>query len=517
MEAIFHNVPLGGLIPWANTDAARPHKQTQTDAVAAAAFHTTETSSESQVNDVREHLSAMSKHYPASSSAESYMPERQDIHRIMDIPDSAYKQLLLEAVDHDNKFTVDDCINLRHTGGSYNHVAILELNKIWYAIKVPLQGTPELWKEADALELRSEVFMMKYLRKHTSIPIMEVFKFETTLDNSIGAPYMIQAGAKGIPAQQCFLALDDDYEIDRVANEHPSAALEKRRRTFLRDLASKMAELRKFEFNKSGMFYFEDDSDMEDAKPPTVGPYFELLFSTEARPAYSSTREFLGEKIQQWTADQEKHIEDKYPEDSPTKLQKIMQLKGAVAFLDCALLEFPGLPHPEEEDEETFVLNHPDLDFQNILVHPKSGLILSIIDWQGIRAVPRPIGYSSLPLFLRKDWEPNYDLDIQLPPWILDKYRDMYTDFMKEALGPDNDDAAYTRHSYWHWYAYEQIAAGDSSISDFIDRIMTEIPFLSRLDRDDFLARLGSGDWDSAQEMLLLEFQKLCNPHKYNN
>jgi hypothetical protein len=46
----------------------------------------------------------------------------------------------------------------------------------------------------------------------------------------------------------------------------------------------------------------------------------------------------------------------------------------------------------------SFVLRHPDLDFQNILVNDY-GYVTGIINWEGYMAVPRCVGYASIPDF----------------------------------------------------------------------------------------------------------------------
>jgi hypothetical protein len=96
------------------------------------------------------------------------------------------------------------------------------------------------------------------------------------------------------------------------------------------------------------------------------------------------------------------------------------------------------------DESPSFVLNHCDLDFQNILVDD-DGNATGIVDWELCTAVPRAVGYTSLPLFLRKDWLPKYT--VQKSPhmlWSFERYREHYTDAIMEAGCPD---ARYTRNS----------------------------------------------------------------------
>jgi hypothetical protein len=88
---------------------------------------------------------------------------------------------------------------------------------------------------------------------------------------------------------------------------------------------------------------------------------------------------------------------------------------------------------------QTFVLRHDGLDLQNMLCD-KQGSVTGIIDWDRCRAVPRCLGYASLPAFLTKDWAPEYSsyADIHMP-WNLTEYRNVYARAMLEATGPDGN------------------------------------------------------------------------------
>ena len=57
------------------------------------------------------------------------------------------------------------------------------------------------------------------------------------------------------------------------------------------------------------------------------------------------------------------------------------------------------------EAGKQFVLSHPDLDIQNVIVG-EDGELRGIIDWDGVAAVPRCIGNASLPSWLTRDWNP---------------------------------------------------------------------------------------------------------------
>jgi len=47
------------------------------------------------------------------------------------------------------------------------------------------------WTEASAAAMESEVYTMMYIREHSTIPVPEVFDFNTSFNNPVGAPYIL--------------------------------------------------------------------------------------------------------------------------------------------------------------------------------------------------------------------------------------------------------------------------------------------------------------------------------------
>lgn len=93
---------------------------------------------------------------------------------------------------------------------------------------------------------------------------------------------------------------------------------------------------------------------------------------------------------------------------------------------------------PYVSNKESYVLFHPDLDRQNILVD-KCGNVTGLIDWDGVAWVPMSIG-CAYPMWLTRDWNPwNYVYPCQgfgrkeESPQELDHYRKMYIHFLEEA------------------------------------------------------------------------------------
>jgi hypothetical protein len=90
------------------------------------------------------------------------------------------------------------------------------------------------------------------------------------------------------------------------------------------------------------------------------------------------------------------------------------------------------------DKKETFVLRHDDLNFQNILCN-RTGRVIGILDWDECCTVPRCFGYSTVPVFLRYDWFPDFShLEVHMP-WENDEYRQIYANARLKETGPTGD------------------------------------------------------------------------------
>jgi hypothetical protein len=163
------------------------------------------------------------------------------------------------------------------------------------------------------------------------------------------------------------------------------------------------------------------------------------------------------------------------------------------------------------DEKETFVLRHPDLDLQNILID-RHGNVTGIIDWEGCMAVPRCVGYASYPEFLRRDWASNFSFkDSPYLSFRLNHYRRVYADAM---LATGCTDAKYTRKSAMYRAIVDAVNGDDNctcDVADMIQKLFAEIPDFRTLDHRAFEMCLGAG-WQEAEEVLAEEIQKLLDP-----
>jgi hypothetical protein len=488
----------------------------------------TTNNSEPPSTDIDTDLAAMAEAFEESVSISSHSAEnsylehgngsssdmdRQDFPRIRAIEDDAFKKLLLETIDTEEKFSLKDVKVTRRCEGTFNHCAMLKLTDgREYAIKVPAQGTPELWTEIDAHVLRSEVGTMKYIRRYTAVPVMHIFGSDASCDNTLGAPYIIQEFSEGFRASFLFLCPGEDgqpnFDLDAG-----TPIQKQRREVFLRDLATKMAELHKFSFDKSGMLYFEEDPELENAKPPNVGPWFEYLtYDPQECAPFSNTQAFLHKMAARYVAEEKVWL-DNIPETDtlwPAERRALAhkRLAGLSLFSGCAFSSFPG---SSSTNPETFVLAHPDLDLQNIYVDD-TGAITGIIDWQGTRTMPRPVGYASVPLFLRSDWEAREDGAAGIVPLsALDGFRTMYATYMAEALN-GGGDAKYTPRSAVCWFAFgAAMGSAVHNLENFFQRMVEEVgPDREDMEEDTFLVYLSEEDVpEESKEILKTEFRRM--------
>ncbi|KAJ4357216.1 uncharacterized protein N0V89_001791 [Didymosphaeria variabile] len=453
-----------------------------------------------------------------STKATTRSPFPEHEQHIRSIDDSLFIELVRSTWDKSRSRT---CKVIDRNAGSYNYCVTLDLNEEEeFVVRVPFRGTRETWTEDHAFELRTEILNMKYLYKKTKIPLPFIHQWDDGFDNILGAPYIIMDRIYGVSAhenlwydEEMWAKTADGTSILPGADS-PSPELERKRLRFLQDLAKIMADLQNHVFDKMGA---PQCADHWDPPPPTVGHYFEHSHeSWVKRGPFSSTAEYLQLKKDEIAAE----ALPEYDSNNPS------ELTDARAFSRIAPIMYDALPRSVdkyvtdadyETTPETFVLAHPDLDLQNIFVD-EDGEITGIIDWAGLRTVPRWAGWASFPLFLRKDFDHEYTVlqtSFEYPhaPWKLDFYRKAYHGYLQETLDPEGtgsyNDGKYTLKSGATCAALEALdrwVLRDANIH----RLLKEIPVLKGLFIKDFRERLGSEEgWPAAEAMLKEEFKAL--------
>ncbi|KAF9731041.1 hypothetical protein PMIN06_003629 [Paraphaeosphaeria minitans] len=409
-----------------------------------------------------------------------------------------------------------------HNEGAYNYCVTLQLDEDedQMVVRVPFEGTRETWTDDHAFEFRTEVTNQKYLCNKTKIPVPSVYEWDDGFDNIIGAPFIIMPKIYGSDAfnnlwfeEDMWDWMDNGKVIIRGAGS-PSPELEGKRLQFLQDLAKLMADLQNHEFDKIGALHIED---RWDAAPPTVGHYFQhsLDGSLIKTGPFSSTAEYLEHKKQEIY---ERDISYAKDEEEAWEAQGMQKIGAIICDALPRSVNKPITDAAYETTPETFVLAHPDLDLQNIFVN-EHGKITGIIDWNGLRTVPRWAGFASLPLFLRKDFDEAYECrqehsaKYSLMPWHLEPYKKAYHRYLKEALDPEGtgsyNDAAWTLESGATCAAVEALESVWYRNAT-IQRLLKELPQLRGLDLPGLRVRFGlPGGWPDAEAVVKKAFTSL--------
>jgi len=453
--------------------------------------------------------------------------DREPLHRhdwdtVHKISDLHFKQLILSTVFQPDSgtATIDDCsVNARNDGG-FNHIVYMTVrhdNAVQrFIVRVPAIGTLARWQDGDAHNMRCEMALLAHLRNTTSIPVPEVLAFSDKLDTPIGAPFCIMKQLPGKPAHHVWFP--DPANRNHVTANAVTAANETKRCNILRSLAHFMAELATLTFDKIGT------PDL--ANPSCDGEPHNVTHSYRWKNAYQMTANDLEneDQVEQYGPfkNSEEYmistLEESWPlipevDFDPDDKEELDIWNGCIGIrriLDLIYVQ-PAIaissPFPDDIFEpESFVLQHPDLDFQNILVDD-DGYVTGIIDWEGCMAVPRCVGYASVPDFLRRDWSKGHSLrDSPHMTWMLQHYRQVYADAMRETGAPE---AKYTLKSAMYRAAVE--AVNDGSPMDLIKKIFVHIPGLRTTDVDEFQQFIGEG-WPEALNYLGQELNTLFEP-----
>lgn len=381
-----------------------------------------------------------------------------------------------------------------------------------YVVRVPSIGSKDRWREGDAHNMRCEVSLTKYLHLETGAPVPEIVAFNDTLDSIIGAPYILMKRMRGRPAQSIWY--DDPANRTYETTSHVTPETEVKRYNFLRSLAYQMAKLETLQFDQIGMPDFTNT--LVTGKKPKItcsycwkSPYettSEDLKSDSQIYRYGpfeSSKDYMLAKIDTtWPLTPDPDLEE-YPDTQN-------MLFGIRNILDI-IYSHPTIASSTTDPcntggPESFVLRHPDLDFQNILCDD-DGNVSGIIDWERCIAVPRCAGYTCVPDFLRRDWSGDYEVS-KMPhmDWQIDRYVQIYADAMHEA---GTKDAVYTRKSAMYRAIVGAVSGGNAM--DLIQKLFACIPAMRRVDAEQFEQLIGKG-CPAAEEFLRAEIEKLLAP-----
>ena len=174
-----------------------------------------------------------------------------------------------------------------------------------------------------------------------------------------------------------------------------------RRIRILESLALAISELSRFQFDKIGFLQFEQDDDL--SLSSSMGGFTVLDEQADLEDVENGV-DGGGNFWKMGPFD----VSSVYFE-ALLSMQKIPQDKFAIGVHQLFRMMIRNLPPSLMEPtslSESFVLAHPDLDVQNVLV-TGDGALAALIDWDNVHTVPRCIGYSRYPSWITRDWDPN--------------------------------------------------------------------------------------------------------------
>lgn len=357
--------------------------------------------------------------------------------------------------------------------GSYHVVFPIEFaDGVEWMLKISANG--DHFDSVAAAALVSEAQTMQMLKTETSIPVPAVYAFDTSSNNALSCPFVLMEKLCGTP-----------LSYQWFNSEVPKARLEHFRVKVLQSLAGVMVQLNKFTLNTGGALVFDPDGapiGLGGAKVMDAVATFNKAVASQGHQEHQNKD---GQNLAEETLvraarsnapklssgsqgdDDRSDDEDITWERGPFSCPKTYFLSNldrsdpafrADAYergTDMSLRLFIEWAFTEcRNQDRRFVLTHPDLDAQNILV-AEDGTVTGLIDWDGVAAVPREVGCGQYPLWLMRDWVPlryRYDAERGQPfadvgyeessPAELASYRAMYAHFMdletgKMTGGPD--------------------------------------------------------------------------------
>lgn len=121
---------------------------------------------------------------------------------------------------------------------------VLELafsDKVYWIVRVPHQALDD----GDRTSMLSEIATMKMVRRHTSIPIPQIFDFETSADQPFGYPYILMECLDGRTLPNGLATTIPQQHHGKVAEQ----------------LANVFAELQNLTFSRIGRLWCREDTD----------------------------------------------------------------------------------------------------------------------------------------------------------------------------------------------------------------------------------------------------------------
>ncbi|KAL3422844.1 hypothetical protein PVAG01_04591 [Phlyctema vagabunda] len=236
----------------------------------------------------------------------------------------------------------------------------------------------------------SEVATRQFLRDALGLPIPRVLSWSADRNNPIGAEYILEEQAQGMPLGRLWKDWDEwpmEPRYDIIAQ--------------VVEIESKLASTK---FAKAACIYFREDFPNGDSLvtvPPlpllegfTLGPLLESGMWRGARTnmdmsrgPYNRPHDFVEAMAKNELKFVQEHASPRM--NYARSLTKPETPKEMLELLDQYLRLAPAMiPRLSTEDTHSSTIWHPDLHLDNVFVDPESKKITNVIDWQKAAALP---------------------------------------------------------------------------------------------------------------------------------
>ncbi|KZT38065.1 kinase-like protein [Sistotremastrum suecicum HHB10207 ss-3] len=239
----------------------------------------------------------------------------------------------------------------------------------------------------DPVSMEADLRVLMMIRSETTIPVPQVYAYDVTAENVVGLPYSLLSDIPGVPLGENWEENFDDEKRHRLLDQ----------------VAENILQLRKFEFPVIGSLIWDHDGSQF-----VVGP---LRGDASMEEAAEDKEEEIDQPNE---PDEENTEESQQPERGPfTSTRDLLKWslllypkeepvqQWAHGWLRLFAAQVPNVKY----DGPPFVLRHPDLDAQNVIIDPVTGDLRGFINWDGVgTTVPRECGYASYPSWITMDW-----------------------------------------------------------------------------------------------------------------
>ncbi|KAL8796595.1 MAG: hypothetical protein Q9182_007325 [Xanthomendoza sp. 2 TL-2023] len=291
--------------------------------------------------------------------------------------------------------------------GSFNWaVFLLFADGVEWVLRSPRKGDGVVSDDTNLLLLASEAATLKYIKRHSTIPVPEVFSYQASADNDVGIPYILMSKAKGSPLHHAW--------------QYPeSLGTEEQRAKVLFQLGAITWKLSRLRFSQAGSLFEESGEfkiktclsrgllmqrrdDLEDVpRGPfsSENDFYEAHFTAflehvrylplshhcflaplPMRGDYGDVTSYLA-AVDRWNY----FVAVRSKIDSSLNRTDYVIAGDALLGLMAKWTQLCG--YFCDDDQHRFVLYHPDLNVNNIYVDENFN-ITCIIDWAFCSAIP---------------------------------------------------------------------------------------------------------------------------------